>query len=156
MIAGLESPSGEAKKKTIVMDAGIATEANLALLRQKGYEYVCLSRRRLKEYPESVRDGQGQAVRRTARGNQQVQLSVFHPEGAPDTWMYVQSPAKRTKEERVYFIRTSYENSSEGELWDIYNTIREVESTFCCLKTDLQLRPVYHQRDERIEAHLYT
>jgi len=30
-----------------------------------------------------------------------------------------------------------------------------VESTFRCLKTDLQLRPVYHQNEDRIEAHLY-
>ncbi len=40
-------------------------------------------------------------------------------------------------------------------LWDIYNTIREVESTFRCLKTDLNLRPVYHQKDEHIESHLH-
>jgi len=232
MIADLEAHSGGASKKTIVMDAGIATEDNLTLLRQKEYEYVCVSRKRLKAYPESVQD---QVVRQTARGKGQVQLSVFHPEGQPDTWMYVQSPAKRKKEESmnqklsarfeqdlqtiraafdkkggtkniekvwerigrarqkhrrvsgryqisvdqregkatgmrwerkpdpvkedkekgVYFIRTSYEHPSEGELWDIYNTIREVESTFRCLKTDLQLRPVYHQNEDRIEAHLY-
>ena len=37
----------------------------------------------------------------------------------------------------------------------MYNTIREVESTFRCLKSDLQIRPVHHQNDERIEAHIY-
>lgn len=40
-------------------------------------------------------------------------------------------------------------------LWDIYNTIREVEATFRSLKSDLNLRPVHHQNDQRIEAHLY-
>src|SRR5699024_2889967 len=29
------------------------------------------------------------------------------------------------------------------------------ESTFRCLKTDLHIRPVFHQNDERIQAHLY-
>ena len=42
----------------------------------------------------------------------------------------------------------------EEELWQIYNLIREVEATFRCLKTDLNLRPIYHQEDQYIEAHL--
>ncbi len=241
MIADLESHSGSAnpngslrEKKTIVMDAGIATEDNLELIRGKGYDYVCVSRKRIKDYPLNE---EGKVVRLTDRGKQQVELSVFHRPagGQPDTWMYVQSETKRNKEQSmnkklsdrfeedlqnirdafdkkggtkqiekvwerigrikqkhsrvsgryqislsqkqgkatgmtwkrkphpvkedkekgVYFIRTSYESPSEGELWDIYNTIREVESTFRCLKTDLQMRPVYHQKDDRIEAHLY-
>ena len=70
-------------------------------------------------------------------------------------WKIKENPVKDEKENGVYFIRSSYKNTSEEELWDIYNTIREVESTFRCLKTDLQMRPVYHQNDQRIEAHLY-
>ena len=62
---------------------------------------------------------------------------------------------KDDKSKGVYFIRTNYEKTQEGELWDIYNTIREVEATFRSLKSDLNLRPVHHQNDERIEAHLY-
>jgi hypothetical protein len=45
----------------------------------------------------------------------------------------------------VYFIRTSLKGEEEETLWIIYNTIREVESAFRCLKTDLDLRPVYHK-----------
>ena len=37
----------------------------------------------------------------------------------------------------------------------IYNTIREIESTFRILKTDLDLRPIYHQRDDSTMAHLH-
>jgi hypothetical protein len=37
----------------------------------------------------------------------------------------------------------------------IYNTIREIESTFRVLKTDLDLRPIYHKRDESSMAHLH-
>ena len=39
--------------------------------------------------------------------------------------------------------------------WVIYNMVREVESTLRCLKTDMNLRPVYHQSDENVEAHLH-
>ena len=55
----------------------------------------------------------------------------------------------------VYFLRTSVHANSEENVWQFYNTIREVEATFCVLKTDLDLRPVYHQKDENTMAHLH-
>lgn len=233
MIADLAGHSPDNVKQTIVMDAGIATGDNLELIKSKGYKYVCVSRKRLKEYPADTTE---QTISRfTDRGKNKVELSVFKPEGQNDTWMYVQSEAKRAKEESmndklkqrfeedmeqiqkalnlkggtkkmnkvwerigrakqkhnrvssnykievegenetatelkwtlqikkskedkikgVYFIRTNYEYPEEKELWDIYNTIREVESTFRCLKSDLKIRPVHHQKDERVEAHIY-
>jgi len=44
---------------------------------------------------------------------------------------------------------------SEKEVWGFYNTIREIESTFRTLKTDLDLRPIYHKKDESTMAHLH-
>jgi len=38
------------------------------------------------------------------------------------------------KSNGVYFIRKNYNNTTETQLWSIYNIIREVESTFRCLK----------------------
>jgi YD repeat-containing protein len=40
-------------------------------------------------------------------------------------------------------------------MWEIYHTVREIESTFRCLKTDLDIRPVFHQKDINSEAHLF-
>jgi len=40
-------------------------------------------------------------------------------------------------------------------VWNIYNTIREIENTFCTLKTDLDLRPIYHKNDDATMAHLH-
>jgi transposase len=62
---------------------------------------------------------------------------------------------KEDKGKGVYFIRISYKNIEERKLWDIYNTIREVEATFRSLKSDLNIRPVYHQNDTRIASHIY-
>lgn len=232
MLDDLKQHSPQSTKQTVVMDAGIATDENLALVKARGHDYICVSRHRLNDYPIQ----ENKVVELTDRGKSQVTLGVFSPEGYSDTWLYVQSEAKRAKEESiqtklkerfeeelkavetalhkkggtkkiekvwerigrlkekhshvsslyeisvtqqqekasaiswqektikkskedktngVYFIRTSYQNPSEKELWMIYNTIREVESTFRCLKSDLQIRPVHHQNDERIEAHIY-
>lgn len=55
----------------------------------------------------------------------------------------------------VYFLRTSLENHDEEILWDFYNTIREIEASFRVLKTDLDLRPIYHKNDSSTMAHLH-
>jgi transposase len=44
--------------------------------------------------------------------------------------------------------------NDEVMVWNVYNTIREIESTFRTLKTDLDLRPIYHKKDESTIAHL--
>jgi len=54
----------------------------------------------------------------------------------------------------IYFLRTSLNGKEEQTLWMIYNLIREIEYTFRVLKTDLDLRPVYHKTDDASMAHL--
>ena len=55
----------------------------------------------------------------------------------------------------VYFLRTNLDGPDEALEWMIYNTIREIESTFRVLKTDLDLRPIYHKNDASSTAHLH-
>ena len=55
----------------------------------------------------------------------------------------------------VYFLRTNLEDTGEALEWMIYNTIREIEATFRILKTDLDLRPIYHKNDNSTIAHLH-
>ena len=51
MIDKLRLSTSESEKKAIVViDAGIATEENLAMIVEKGYDYVCVSCRNLKKY----------------------------------------------------------------------------------------------------------
>jgi hypothetical protein len=66
---------------------------------------------------------------------------------------------KRKKEKEKpkghYFLRYSKKSLSEKEIWDAYNLTREVEASFRCLKTDLNVRPVHHQKDQYIEPHIW-
>lgn len=55
----------------------------------------------------------------------------------------------------IYFLRTNMDIESETIIWNIYNTIREIENAFRTLKTDLDLRPIYHKNDESTMAHLH-
>ena len=53
-----------------------------------------------------------------------------------------------------YFIRTSIKAEQEQLLWKLYRTLGEIESSFKVLKSDLDMRPIFHQKGENIEAHL--
>ena len=68
--------------------------------------------------------------------------------------MYEQS--KPAAEAGVYFIRCSQNQLTEEFIWEVYNILREIESTFRCLKTDLDIRPVHHQKDKNTEAHIFV
>jgi len=62
---------------------------------------------------------------------------------------------EKEKPKGEYFLRYSKKNLTEKEIWDVYNLTREVESSFRCLKTDLNIRPIHHQKDAYIEPHIW-
>ncbi|WP_255515628.1 transposase [Flavobacterium sp. ZT3R18] len=70
-------------------------------------------------------------------------------------WQANETAIKKEKEQGIYFLKTSLKDKDETTIWKIYNALREVESTFRTLKTDLDLRPVYHKNDNATMAHLH-
>ena len=55
----------------------------------------------------------------------------------------------------VYCLRTNIKDWSEEQLWETYITLTEIEATFRSLKSELGLRPVYHQKEDRVTGHLF-
>ena len=55
----------------------------------------------------------------------------------------------------VYCLRTNIPDWSEEQLWTTYIMLTEIEATFRSLKSELGLRPVYHQKEERVTGHLF-
>lgn len=223
-----------AQNPVVVMDAGIATEENLKMIRSKGYQYLCVSRTKLKDYQaisgkltvlletKSKRNVRLKAVRSnkntdyylevasedkfetansmriqfeqrfelelqkiaqalSRRGGIKKATKVHERIGRareryPSVQYYYDIAVTKSKDNQtatavtwskneqqyakkeaslgLYFLRTSLLLEDEVTIWNIYNTIREIESSFRTLKTDLDLRPVYHKTDEGIMAHL--
>ncbi len=54
-----------------------------------------------------------------------------------------------------YFLRTNLVGMGAKELWQLYNTLRGVEDAFRFMKSSLGLRPVYHQKEHRVDGHLW-
>jgi len=53
-------------------------------------------------------------------------------------------------------LRSNLTGHDPGELWRHYTLLTEIEQAFKELKSDLAIRPIYHQKDERIEAHIFV
>ena len=224
--------SSDNQVPVVVMDAGIATEENLALLRSDkyNYDYVCVSRTTPKEYERLTENAQSITDN---RGNK-IELTKINVEGKPDNFLHVKSEKKELKEKSIdekltkrleaqlqdikdkldkpravkkiekvhekvgkikaklskigwlydikyienkkkgiitditwkrieererpkgeYFLRYTKTAVSDNDIWDVYNLTRDVESVFRTLKTDLDIRPIYHQKDAYIEPHIW-
>ncbi|MDD6759249.1 MAG: IS1634 family transposase, partial [Paraprevotella sp.] len=228
------TPSDPERKVLVCLDAGIATEDNLRKIKEKDYNYLCVSRTRLTDY-EISEDCQSVKVLDTRK--QEITLRQVKHKADGDYYLEINSPAKAVKEssmnrqwrerfeqeltkarealgrkggkknyekviERVgraiqkypsiakyyvidylrdeknpknmadiqwriavpenvdrqsgiYFLRTNVERLDEKSTWDYYNLIREIECTNRQLKTDLNLRPIYHKKDDCSDAHLF-
>jgi transposase len=226
MLTGLGAPSGA----TVVMDAGIATEANLSWLRAQGYHYLVVSKLRERQFdpalatevqsagqatikiqrvldeqghallychspareqkdraidaaktagfeavllklaaglskPRGTRDVAkimerlGRAKQRYSRAAQHYQVEVTKDDSGTQvraiTWTKRVKPGSAAAHPGVYCLRTTLLEWDNATLWRTYTMLTNLESVFRSLKTDLGLRPVFHQIDRRVEGHLF-
>ena len=229
LIAENPAKCADGEKVLVVIDAGISTEENLKLIKEKGYNYLCVSRKALTEYTV---DAAAKTVTVHDCRERPIKLQEVHTDGE-DYFLKIDSPAKALKEESMnrkfrkgfedglqaiaasidkkggtkkrdavlkrigklegkypsvaryyqidvsddgkgkvtevrwllhlperqvfgtYFLRTNVKKLDEKTTWDYYNLIREIECTNRQTKTDLNLRPIYHRKDDRSDAHLF-
>ena len=59
------------------------------------------------------------------------------------------------RREGRYLLRSNLADSDPARLWELYLTLVKIEDAFRSLKGDLALRPIFHQREDRIEAHIF-
>jgi transposase len=96
-----------------------------------------------------------------ARAKARAAWRLIDVEVAPDnaTFSFALNRDKlrqtRRREGR-YLLRTNLCAREPAHLWQFYIQLVEVEAAFKNLKDDLQLRPIYHQLEHRIEAHIFV
>jgi Transposase DDE domain len=225
------SQLGAATGTTVVMDAGIATEANLAWLTQHGHRYVVVSRKRARCFdpdqatevltagqvavqvqrvqapggaesllycyspdraekdraidtkkatafeatlqtlaaglskprasqdPAKIQQRIGRAKEKYARAAQHYSIDLTLDDAGNTvtaiTWTKDPKPNSAMANPGVYCLRTTLTEPDDATLWRIYAMLTNLEAVFRSLKTDLGLRPVYHQIERRVEGHLF-
>jgi transposase len=70
-------------------------------------------------------------------------------------WLSRKKLREVRRREGRYLLRTNLTESDPAKLWEYYLRLVAVEEAFKTLKGDLSIRPIYHQREERIEAHIF-
>lgn len=228
-------PNAPNNKVLVCLDAGISTEENLLKIKEKGYNYLCVSRRRLTEYKlapdakavtvldckkqpikltqvkheengdyyleinsaakelketsmnrkfkerfeeelEKTKDSltkkngtkkYEKVIERIGRAKQKYpSISKYYvidyfpddpasPQNMADLQWRIAVPENVDKDSGIYFLRTNVDKLDEKTTWDYYNLTREIECTNRQLKTDLNLRPIHHRKDDRSDAHLF-
>ncbi|HKF06371.1 MAG TPA: IS1634 family transposase [Candidatus Sulfotelmatobacter sp.] len=53
-----------------------------------------------------------------------------------------------------YLLRTNLVAEDPAVLWDRYMQLVQIEAAFKCLKSELGIRPIYHQLEHRVDAHI--
>ena len=227
MLERLEAPKGA----MVIMDRGIATQANIDWLIEQNYRYLVVSRERSRHFTESqatevhsvskqtikiqrVISEDGSEVRlychsalrqqkedamnarfiaRFEKGLQQIAASLAKPRGVKqrdkvmqrigrlqeknrgiaqhyridlitDTssetvtalnWEQIPVEGTRITHPGVYCLRTNELHWDDTTLWRTYTMLTDLEAVFRSLKSELGMRPVYHQKEERAEGHLF-
>ena len=87
--------SATERKPVVVLDAGIATEDNIGLLRAAGYDYICVSRSKLKKYKADTNQS---PIVVLDKKEQPITLQKVTVDGSTDNYLQVHSEAKTAKE----------------------------------------------------------
>ena len=54
----------------------------------------------------------------------------------------------------AYLLRTNCPEQDPAKVWNWYLQLQQAEAAFRCTKSDLSLRPIFHQKTQRVEAHI--
>jgi len=97
------------------------------------------------------------AARAQARAAWRLIDIAVAPHGATFSFALNRKKLRQVRRrEGRYLLRTNLCGKDPAQLWQFYIQLVEVEAAFKTMKDDLQLRPIYHQLEERIEAHIFV
>jgi transposase len=228
-MVGELSRAQAAHPPTVVLDAGLATEANIAWLVGHHYRYLVVSRERHREFNadkavsvrnegelgievqrvvdadtgevklychssqrekkaqgiqalfserfeaelaklaaglakkgtvkryDKVLERLGRLKQKYARAAQHYDVTVEHDEARKRAIAlhWTRKPTSADTLAGVYCLRTNQNTWDETTLWHTYTMLTELEAVFRSLKSELGLRPVFHQNTARVSGHLF-
>jgi transposase len=97
------------------------------------------------------------AARAKARAAWRLIDVAVAPDGATFSFALNRNKLRQVRRrEGRYLLRTNLCGQDPAHLWQFYIQLVEVEAAFKTMKHDLQLRPIHHQLEHRIEAHIFV
>lgn len=98
----------------------------------------------------------GKIMAKNSRAAGLYEVTVGEVEGrAVVSWQKIETWRQwATLNEGCYLLRTNVTDWSAEDLWQAYIQLTEAEAAFRIHKSDLRIRPVWHQTEERVQAHI--
>jgi transposase len=113
---------------------------------------------RLKKH-DKVMEKIGRLKQKNARASKLYQIDVLKDEKSGNAvkirWTRNAEPDTKDGFPGVYCLRTSHKDLNEDTLWGTYTMLTDLEAVFRSLKSELGMRPVFHQIAERVSGHLF-
>jgi len=124
---------------------------------REGLEKIAQACVRKRQEPLLIaqRVGRLKGANSRAAGLFQVTIGTRADGGASVTWREVEDWRVWSElSEGCYLLRSNVDNWSAEELWRTYIQLTEAEAAFRIHKSDLRIRPIWHQKQERVQAHI--
>jgi len=99
----------------------------------------------------------GRAREKYAKIAQFYEISVEEKDGRATSvnWKYVKKTDSDNHFSGSYWLRTDRTDLSEEEIWDIYTMLTDLEDAFRTMKSEIGIRPNYHQKEDRSDGHIF-
>lgn len=98
----------------------------------------------------------GRIQERYPQVNDLYQVTLENTAAGPRLVWEIKAERKQWRDlrEGAYLLRTNVQAESAEELWSKYMQLTEAEASFRVLKSELQIRPLFHQKEPRVKAHV--
>lgn len=106
-----------------------------------------------------MRWGAAKSAAGRASGMVAIKLPLKEEQISPQTFSFRVKKEKLAEAELFdghYLLRSNLSDKEPQWLWKLYMLLVQIEAVFRCFKNDLAIRPIYHQNDARVEAHLFV
>jgi transposase len=124
---------------------------------EEGLKKIANSCEKKRQTPVKTAERVGRLLGQNTRAAKLFEVSVTQDEagGAQLKWSKVEAWRNWARlSEGCYLLRSNVVNWTGEELWRAYVQLTEAESAFRIQKSDLALRPIWHQKKERVHAHI--
>jgi len=98
----------------------------------------------------------GAAKQRAPSAWRLVRIEVAKQQATFSYGLHKAKLRRARRREGRYLLRTNLTESDPAKLWGVYLQLVAVEEAFKNLKGDLAVRPIFHQKENRVEAHIFV
>jgi transposase len=125
---------------------------------EEGLDKIAASCRRSKQKPLVIAERVGKLMGQNTRAAGLFRVQIKDEAGvARINWSKLDSWREWARlSEGCYMLRSNVTDWTPEELWKAYIQLTEAEAAFRIQKSDLQIRPVWHQRADRVQAHIFV